>query len=1390
MVVKAGCIAEETPPQGLNCTSNDLTFVLVGLGTQADGCVDEGFGRCTPVGDPDPDPNGALCTVNPDNCPPGFECRALDEVDIFLRAIVQNSTAQTRFDVGLWFSIDGDPNGDGARSGECGREMLHPTRVCNGGANDGFPCDFDSECPGGSCQIPGHCSVTTSQRCFAVGGTPCPGGQTCVVPANFCPPLDLIGNDPLPPPSPPAGPANGPFVVAESTALVQDRCGDIRAQGNAGCDEDSNGLWDDTVLDFTEAVTLPCADIDDDGFVNIPTCATWGNNEGDVAMGLCEGGFPDAGDPCDADNQCDGDCLPLGVCLGGVNEGNSCLSNADCPGSTCFGNSFLNDTCDSEFEVFHNNAAKCRCENVNSNIPNPDLNLTCTLPNRCTFQPGLPCTSDDDCSADPMDVCVSQPGTVAPNSEVLLALDFTNPASAACDAAAGGCPRPNERFVCGTASFIRFELDDQGGAGAFESTPLPTPSETTGGAITLLNPGPPPGFELVRWDADSECGTPNIIGPNHAGTALVSYRVGNTVPDSVTLRAQTFWSNESDFDPAVLQQLQATCPISVEQTWASVATPRAYEVEGAVILEWRTTSEVQTRGFDVYRLDRGAGRRVRLADGLLVSPLVAEGSVYRVVDPQGRPGEVAEYLLIEEDLYGQRRRLGPYALTVGASGEALAKAGVADLSRRAAPSPAELERLATARAEAEATAQIRALAAGTGSPLKATVETTGIHRLGADELAAAWGISLAQAQSAIAGGRLRLSNRGAEVAWSPAADASALHFYGQAVDDPFSRFNVYWIAAERGNVATEISGGSPAPQPGQSFAESLRLETQAFAATNAAKQPDVDYWFWEGILAPDSRALDVIVPDAVAGAPAEITARFYGATDYPEAGEHNASVAINGVAVGETSWDGIRFHEATFAVPAGVLVAGSNQIEVAGALGGAPVSAFYVDRFTLSYPRLYRAVDDILAFGADGHSVVTVEGFSSPAIAVFEVTDALTPRVVTDLAVEADGNGGHRVSFQPAAPDAAYVATTAEAMRPAAALWADVPSDLAGSAGAQWVVVAPAQLMAGAQSLATHRERRFSTLVVDIEDVYDEFGDGLASPSALRDFIAHAAANWAQPPEYLVLAGAGSYDYKDYQGLGGNLIPPLMVDTPSGLYASDIAYGDVAGDDGIPEVAIGRIPALTQAELATYVTKVRSVERSGGPDWRGSALLVADDPDSAGDFASDSDTLEPRLPASYLVSKAYLGPLTADELRQQWIDTFNAGVGFVNYVGHGGVTQFAEEAVLSVADAALLVNSKRPAVAASLTCVAGRFEFPGLQSLAEALVLAKGGAVAMWAPSGLSYNVDAGRLNRAFVDAAFASGATLGSGVRDAFAAYQEEGFFRHLLTIYNVFGDPAVRLR
>src|SRR5260370_10313720 len=96
-----------------------------------------------------------------------------------------------------------------------------------------------------------------------------------------------------------------------------------------------------------------------------------------------------------------------------------------------------------------------------------------------------------------------------------------------------------------------------------------------------------------------------------------------------------------------------------------------------------------------------------------------------------------------------------------------------------------------------------------------------------------------------------------------------------------------------------------------------------------------------------------------------------------------------------------------------------------------------------------------------------------------------------------------------------------------------------------------------------------------------------------------------------------------------------MVGSYEGLVPSDGAYADIRGD-GLPGLAIGRIPALTAAELTAYVSKVVAYESGGAGAWAKQVLLVADAPDAAGDYAAGSDQLAAQVPAGLQVAKDYL----------------------------------------------------------------------------------------------------------------------------------------------------------
>ncbi|GAH40196.1 unnamed protein product, partial [marine sediment metagenome] len=113
-------------------------------------------------------------------------------------------------------------------------------------------------------------------------------------------------------------------------------------------------------------------------------------------------------------------------------------------------------------------------------------------------------------------------------------------------------------------------------------------------------------------------------------------------------------------------------------------------------------------------------------------------------------------------------------------------------------------------------------------------------------------------------------------------------------------------------------------------------------------------------------------------------------------------------------------------------------------------------------------------------------------------------------------------------------------------------------------------------------------------DLYDEFNYGAKSPWALRDFLTRAYDNWSPQPRFVLLVGEASFDPRDYLGLGGlDLVPTKLVDTDFIKTASDDWFIDF-NDDGLPEMAAGRLPVHSVEEAETMIGKIIAYEDVAG----------------------------------------------------------------------------------------------------------------------------------------------------------------------------------------------------
>jgi hypothetical protein len=275
--------------------------------------------------------------------------------------------------------------------------------------------------------------------------------------------------------------------------------------------------------------------------------------------------------------------------------------------------------------------------------------------------------------------------------------------------------------------------------------------------------------------------------------------------------------------------------------------------------------------------------------------------------------------------------------------------------------------------------------------------------------------------------------------------------------------------------------------------------------------------------------------------------------------------------------------------------------------------------------------------------------------------------------------------------------------------------------------------------------------------------------------------------------GDASYDPREYlEAPHKNLVPTYLVETHFvGETASDNAFVRL-DDDLLPDMAIGRLPVQSAAELRSIVDKIVGYERTPAPGaWRRRALFVADDDDPTFEATSDA-LIEEYLPPDYQALTIRLSAFAhPDESRVRIIEEVNEGVGIVSYIGHAALDVWAKEEMFRSSDIASLHNGGRLPFVVTMTCLDGYFHHPQADSLAEEWLLAEEkGAIACFAPTSETLPGDQEVLVEALFEAFFAEDArTIGEAIMQAKRSLPHGGRgYEDLIETYTLLGDPALR--
>ena len=544
-----------------------------------------------------------------------------------------------------------------------------------------------------------------------------------------------------------------------------------------------------------------------------------------------------------------------------------------------------------------------------------------------------------------------------------------------------------------------------------------------------------------------------------------------------------------------------------------------------------------------------------------------------------------------------------------------------------------------------------------------------------------------------------------------------------------------------------------------------------------------DPWLWEAVLGGASRSLGFALSGLEPSGSGQLSLFLQGGSDAEGVVDHHVRIFANDTLVGETRFDGKTPHAVEIELAAAVLREGSNTLRVENAGDTGVHSVVFVDRFAVDFPQGSGLRTGLFEGTWAEAGVAAVAG--APSTVALDVSDPASPVWLTSyesvpsslrLRVEA----GRR-----------YLVVSSEGMLSARV--GDVKtSDLRSAADqADYVVIAPEEFLPEAQPLLVRRQSQgLTTKAVSLEEIALAFGHGQSSAEAVRSFLSHAFHSWAPSPRYVLLLGDASYDPRNFSGSARPApLPALWTKTSYLWTASDPTLAAVNGEDTLPDIAIGRLPATTKEQARALVAKVLDWEDSR-QGLAGAAVLVADNPDPAGDFEADVEDIR----ASFLAGRASTIKLRelGGQTRPAILEAFDRGASLMSYVGHGGAAVWASENVLNSWDVPSLQAQSRQPLMLTLNCLNGYFVAPAFESLSEAFLKAEGrGTIAAVSPSGLSLDGPAHLLHRALMSE-ITSGRheRLGDLLLAAQQAYADSGAMPELLAIYHLFGDPGMTIR
>ena len=512
--------------------------------------------------------------------------------------------------------------------------------------------------------------------------------------------------------------------------------------------------------------------------------------------------------------------------------------------------------------------------------------------------------------------------------------------------------------------------------------------------------------------------------------------------------------------------------------------------------------------------------------------------------------------------------------------------------------------------------------------------------------------------------------------------------------------------------------------------------------------------------------------------------------------DHHLQVSLNGHSLSDYKFDGLGDQTLSLSLPAGTLLNSANTLTLTLPCDtGAPYDIIYLDKYTVSYPRVFQASSGFLKFTAAG-PLFSVANLPTPNVLVYRLSADGGISRLDNISVSASGtafsasfSGSASADPQGTCPQGActYLVSTVEALNVPAITAVRVVSPNLDTPAKYLIISAPDFISGLAPLVADKQAQGLTVNVVDVNDLYARYTYGVFDPQAIHQYITYAAKNLGT--QYVLLVGGDTYDYRNFLGKNSiSFIPSLFVYTsPNARYVpADPLYADINGDN-IPDLAIGRFPVRSSAELGYMITKTLRYETK---TYAHTATFVADNNDGTTDFKAISAGMSAEMPSGWSSQNINLDDTALATAKTQLITAMTGGTSLITFTGHSGPTSWASASLFTIYDAVALAKTQKPFVVVQWGCWNTYSIDPNNTFLVQTFLLwgpDRGAAAAM----GASTLVDSGSeqlLGDIIAPLLVQPGETLGAAVRDSkLQLAQSHPELADVLLGWSLMGDPAL---